>query len=342
MKAISIDASPKQLSRLRNGHRVRVKQSMSGSGVNLLIDPSKFDAASRSFSKGSAYQMQLSPDELMANKSAVQDGQIEGQGIFAGGKLSSKKIGSALKKAGKATLGGLKVAESEVRKNPVSRTIIKEGAPLLVEEGIKAAWVAKGGDPKTGAKVAKVAAAGTKAGLKEAGYGLYAGAPSGRGIMGGNLRDLETYAAFIKTLPDDVVREILSSLTHRELLEVALPIFQETDPSRVRLVDEAIIRNNRRQRAESPTADQLIQQSDSPPPPPRPSKRLRGGAMCGGALPAPRSRMPEVSSIAIGGNLLARSNAQLPPALQSDPMGANFAMNTQLPPSFQRGGIRFV
>lgn len=246
MKSISISASPKQLSRLRNGHRVRIKSPIEGSGINLLIDPSKYNAVSKSFLKGSAYQMQLSPDELMANRSAVQQGEIEGQGIFAGGKLSAKKIGSVLKKAGKKTLEGLKTGEAEVRKNPVSRSIIKEGAPLLVEEGIKAAWVAKGGDPKTGAKLGKVGAAGTRAGLKEVGYGLYAGS-SGRGIM--------------------------------------------------------------------------------------------GGAMCGGALPAPRSRMPEMSSISIGGNLLSRS---MNPALQSDAMGANFAMNTQLPPSFQRGGIRFV
>jgi hypothetical protein len=253
MKSISISASPKQLSRLRNGHRVRIKSPIGGTGIALLVDPSKFDAASRSFLKGSAYQMQLSPDELMANRSAVQEGEIEGQGIFAGGKLSFKKMGKVLKKGGETTLGGLKAGEAEVRKNPVSRAIIKEGAPLLVEEGIKAAWVAKGGDPKTGAKLGKVGAAGTKAGLKEVGYGLYAGS-SGRGIMGSGI---------------------------------------------------------------SPV----------------------GGAMCGGALPAPRSRMPEMSSLSIGGNLLSRS---MNPALQSDAMGANFAMNTQLPPSFQRGGIRFV
>lgn len=252
MKSISISASPKQLSRLRNGHRVRIKSPIGGTGIALMVDPSKYDAASKSFLKGSAYQMQLSPDELMANRSAVQQGEIEGQGIFAGGKLSTKKIGSVLKKAGKTTLGGLKTAEAEVRKNPVSRAIIKEGAPLLVEEGIKAAWVAKGGDPKTGAKLGKVGAAGTRAGLKEVGYGLYAGS-SGRGIMGGS---------------------------------------------------------------------------------------MCGGAVSpmGGALPAPRSRMPEMSSVSIGGTLLSRS---MNPALQSDAMGANFNMNTQLPPSFQRGGIRF-
>lgn len=255
MKTISIGASPKQLSRLRNGHRVRIRSPIEGTGINLLIDPSKYNAVSKSFLKGSAYQMQLSPDELMANRSAVQQGEIEGQGIFAGGKLSAKKIGSVLKKAGKKTLEGLKTGEAEVRKNPVSRSIIKEGAPLLVEEGIKAAWVAKGGDPKTGAKLGKVGAAGTRAGLKEVGYGLYAGS-SGSGLYAGSS-----------------------------------------------------------------------------------GRGIMGGTMCGGALPAPRSRMPEMSSISIGGNLLSRS---MNPALQSDAMGANFAMNTQLPPSFQRGGIRFV
>jgi hypothetical protein len=253
MKSISIDASAKQLSRLRNGHRVRIKSPIEGKGVNLLVDPSKFDAASRSFAKGSAYQIQLSPDELMANKSAVQDGEIEGQGIFAGGKLTSKKIGKVLEKTGKKTLGGLKMTEAEVRKNPVSRAIVKEGAPLLVEEGIKAAWVAKGGDPKTGARVAKVASAGTKAGLKQAGYGLYAGSGLYAGAQQG--------------------------------------------------------------------------------------RGVTGGAMCGGLLPGPSSRMPEVSSISIGGNLLGKFGN---PALQSDAMSANFAMNSQLPPQYQRGGIRFV
>lgn len=245
MKVVSIDASPKQLSRLRNGHRVRVKKAIEGTGFNLLVDPSKFDAINRSFTKGSAYQMQLSPDELMANKQAVSEGQVEGQGIFTGGKISMKSIGKTLKKAGETTLKGLQAGEKAVRKSKTGRTIVKKVAPLIAEKAVEAAATYAGADPATSKALGKIGSEGAKSGLGEAGYGLYAGMSRGRG-------------------------------------------------------------------------------------------------MCGGVLPSPHSRMPEVSSVAIGGNLLASSNSRLPPALQSQPMSANFHMNVQLPPQFQRGGIRFV
>jgi len=237
MKSISIDASPKQLSRLRNGHRVRVKPAMAGKGYGLLIDPSRFDSMSRAFTRGTAVQLQLSPDELMANKQAAMSGEMEGQGIMAGGRIkmpSAKKIGSAIVKAEKA-----------VRKNPTSRAIVKKVLPIAAKLAVTAAAQRAGLDPATTKELSGLAQQGSTAGLTEAGYGLYAGA-------------------------------------------------------------------------------------------------ARGGAMMGCAMPGPRSRMPEMSSLAIGGNLLATHNSQLPPALQSQAMGANFNMNTQLPPSYQRGGVRFV
>lgn len=230
MKAVSIDASPKQLSRLRNGHRVRIKKAMEGTGFNLLVDPSKFDAINRSFTKGSAYQIQLSPDELMANKS-----QVEGQGIFAG---------RGIKKLAKSALKGLASAEKAVRKSKTGRTIVKKVAPLIAEKAVEAAATYAGADPATSKALGKIGSEGAKSGLGEAGYGLYAGMARGRG-------------------------------------------------------------------------------------------------MCGGALLGPPSRMPEMSSISIGGTLLGKQS-HIPPALQSDAMGANFHMNTQLPPQYQRGGVRFV
>lgn len=239
MKVISIDASPKQLSRLRNGHRVRIKKAMAGTGFNLLVDPSKFDAVNRSFTKGSAYQIQLSPDELMANKQAVAEGQVEGQGIFAGGKLSTKSIGKTLKKGAKTAVKGLATAEKAVRKSAVGRTLVKELVPLAANAAVTGLATYAGADPATAKTLGSVGAKASKAGLSEAGYGLYAGASRG------------------------------------------------------------------------------------------------------GRLPGPPSRMPEVSSISVGGTLLAK-NSHLAPALQSDAMGANFHMNTQLPVHFQRGGIRFV
>jgi hypothetical protein len=269
MKVVSIDASPKQLSRLRNGHRVRIKEAMAGSGFNLLVDPSKFDAASRCFSKGTAYQIQLTPDELMANKQAVAEGEIEGGNIFSSIKLPStksigrtlsklgksagreltkvgKSTGRELKKAGKQTVKGIVKAEAAVRKNPTSRAIVKKLVPLIAEKAVQGIAMYAGADPATAKELGKIGSEGTKSGLGEAGYGLYAG----RGM----------YA---------------------------------------------------------------------------------GSGMCGGLLAGPPSRSPEVSSISVGGNLLARSDSRLPPALQSQAMSANFHMNTQLPPQFQRGGITF-
>jgi hypothetical protein len=64
------------------------------------------------------------------------------------------------------------------------------------------------------------------------------------------------------------------------------------------------------------------------------------GLYAGRGLLGPPSRMPEMSSISIGGTLLSKMD-RLPPALQSDPMGANFHANTQLMPQYQRGGITF-
>jgi len=248
MRVIRIDASPKQLSRIRNGHRVRVKPAMEGTGFGMIVDPSKFDAMTRSFTKGSAVQMQLSPDELMANKQAVMNGEMEGEGIYTGGKIN---IGKAFKKAGKS----LVKAEKVVRKNPITRNIVKKGLPLVASKVAERGAIYAGVDPKTAKEIGSITKDATSAGLGEAGYGMYAGSRGYGMYAGGAISSGISY--------------------HHKML--------------------------------------------SPP-----------------------SRMPEVSSISIGGNLLATHNQQLPPALQSDAMSANFHMNTQLPPQYQRGNVRFV
>lgn len=247
MKSIRIDASPKQLSRLRNGHNVRVKPAIAGMGFNMIVDPAKFDSMSRAFTKGSAVQVQLSPDELKANKDAAMSGEIEGEGIMAGGRIkmpSAKKIGKVLSGAAKKSGEAIVDAEKAVRKSKTGRTIVKGLVPLVAQKATEGLAMYAGADPSTAKELGKVSRAGTSSGLSEAGYGLYAGAARGRG-------------------------------------------------------------------------------------------------MCGGALAGPPSRTPELSSVSIGGNLLARGDSSLPPALRSQAMSANFSMNTQLPPAYQRGGITF-
>lgn len=80
--------SLKQLSRLRNGHKVRLAPAIEGEGMQLLIDPSKFNQITRTFGKGKGMMVQLSPEEISANR------EIGGEGIFG------KKGDKILKKLG--------------------------------------------------------------------------------------------------------------------------------------------------------------------------------------------------------------------------------------------------
>lgn len=49
---VEIGVSPKQISKLRNGHKVRVKKAVSGNGICMIVNPSKYDIITRAFSRG--------------------------------------------------------------------------------------------------------------------------------------------------------------------------------------------------------------------------------------------------------------------------------------------------
>jgi hypothetical protein len=84
-KKIGVSASLKQLSKLRNGHKVRLTQ---GEGC-LMVEPGRYDAMSRTFMKGKGMSVQLSPEEIAANR-----GVMAGEGIFGPGfDRFLKKIG---------------------------------------------------------------------------------------------------------------------------------------------------------------------------------------------------------------------------------------------------------
>lgn len=97
---ITIDASPHQISKLRNGHPVRIKK---GTGFNLLVHPNTYHLVSRAFARNKGIQVSLSPEEISDNKSLSPEQHTElqqtqpemaGQGIFG------KKFDKVLKKAG--------------------------------------------------------------------------------------------------------------------------------------------------------------------------------------------------------------------------------------------------
>jgi hypothetical protein len=84
MSYISFDASPKQVSKLRNGHSVRIKR---GTGFNVIVSPGTYNLVSKAFNKNRGIQLALSPDEIQMNRfmSPEQHAMFRettGKGIF--------------------------------------------------------------------------------------------------------------------------------------------------------------------------------------------------------------------------------------------------------------------
>lgn len=112
MATIHIKASPKQLSKLRNGHKVRISPAVEGTGFNLIIHPHRLDTMSKTFSRGKGTEIQLTPQEIAVNQQASP--QMEGSGIFGhkfdkflednGMKNIAYKLGDVAKPAVKAAL----------------------------------------------------------------------------------------------------------------------------------------------------------------------------------------------------------------------------------------------
>jgi hypothetical protein len=135
---INVGVSPKQLSKLRNGHKVRVKKPMSGNGVCMVVNPSQYDIITRAFSRGKGAEISLSPDEIMANLNASST--MEGEGIFG------KKFDRFVKK----TVG--KQAKDVIYKGAdMLKPVLKQGidklatyAPEIGASALSAAALAAG------------------------------------------------------------------------------------------------------------------------------------------------------------------------------------------------------
>lgn len=115
MHLISFDASPRQLSKLRNGHAVRIKK---GSGFNLIVHPENYKLVSRAFGKNKGVEIKLTPEEIEHNKGLSPEEQqelgMEGGSIFSKIKRGIKKIGKS--KEFKAVHKALKPALRELKK----------------------------------------------------------------------------------------------------------------------------------------------------------------------------------------------------------------------------------
>lgn len=124
MHLISFDASPRQLSKLRNGHKVRVKR---GTGFNLVVNPQNYHLVTRAFTKNKALDLALSPEEIQHNKEMSPEQHEEladtvDENLFnhlpfaEGGSIFKKGHKASKSKHGKAFRQALKPAGREFLK----------------------------------------------------------------------------------------------------------------------------------------------------------------------------------------------------------------------------------
>ena len=180
MERVVIKASPRQLSKLRNGHKVRICRGVEGEGFNLIVNPANYRVATKAFEKGKGVMIALDSEELSANR------QVEGNGIFSKIKKGFQKAGKAIKK-GAETTGKyiVKGAKSKVGKE-ILKTISKE----VLEKGLPALAVGATtllGQPELAPLASSVAGIAGKQANKALskeieGMGLYAGARRGGGL----------------------------------------------------------------------------------------------------------------------------------------------------------------
>jgi len=65
---ISLDVSKEQLSKLRNGHGIRISPTMLGSGVEMIIDPMTYHNIEKHMKKGKGIVIKMGSNEIEMNK----------------------------------------------------------------------------------------------------------------------------------------------------------------------------------------------------------------------------------------------------------------------------------
>jgi hypothetical protein len=118
-RIVKVGVSPKQISKLRNGRRVRIRPPMEGEGVCMVVRPENYSMITRTFSKSKGMDIALSPDEIVANQETAPT--MEGEGIFG------KKFDKLLKKAG--------IKKIAYKVGDVVKPLVKQGIDTALTTG---------------------------------------------------------------------------------------------------------------------------------------------------------------------------------------------------------------
>jgi len=309
---VHIKASKKQLSKLRNGHKVRISPAVEGTGFNLLIHPDRYSMVSRTFNKGKGMELQLSPEEIMINQQASP--HLEGTGIFGDkfDRFVEKTIG---KKAKDVIYKG-----ADSLKAPIKQGIdkIAQYAPELGASALSGLAVASGNPelvPLAGMLGHKL---GSYVGNRGADVAKdYLDHPSNyqRGFTsnaGGTRNPIAPTTLAGQVSQNNLLNNLNQDLgTNFGKLAKANLFNALAHMDRSKMTTAQIALDH-----------QLGDES------------LFGtGLYAGGSLRARKSR--EISSIGKGASLVG-SQSHLPPALMSQPFSANFQFQHFLPPAYQK------
>lgn len=133
MKLISFDASKRQLSKLRNGLPVRIKK---GSGFNLVVHPENYNIVHRAFRNNRGVQLKLTPEEIETNETLSPEEHEElsadvDENLFNA--LPFMEGGSIFKKAKKGlkSKGAIKLGREL---QPLSRELKSVGREMAHEK----------------------------------------------------------------------------------------------------------------------------------------------------------------------------------------------------------------
>lgn len=283
VQSVMIKVSDKQMSKLRNGHKVRVKPDMNGTGCCLIVHPQNYSIITRSFKNMKGSEISLSLEEIMLNKEVAPD--MQGKGIF--GKKFDRFVEKKIGKANKKIL--YRIAEQG---KPIAQTAL---AGLIGA----ASAAAIGAAPELSPYILPASATATALGTDYiANPSKYQG-KEGRRIAAKAGKDTAL------TVANKELGTNMTELNAAELRKAAT----------AKAVAEAK-RQAKDYMKDAPTAEAESQATSS---------TLGAGLYASG-------RNIRGGQVGLNGGFIRN----LPPAMQSQPYGANFQFRSTLPPAYQK------
>ena len=104
--------SKRQLSKLRNGHKVRVSKHIEGEGCCLIVRPETYHSASRSFALDKGIHIELNPEEIQENHAEGGRLKLSGEMLKQVAKKASPLLKYATKHAVKHISGDDELGEA--------------------------------------------------------------------------------------------------------------------------------------------------------------------------------------------------------------------------------------